>query len=144
MACQLGTPTTRLVRTIVYVDSREQRAIAAYCTGLLCARRLLTKLGLDKRYQGNTDVNGEDYYVEAVADGPAPFYCLLDVGLRRTTYVSRRWEGGGGDCTCDRVCTVARAPRCSLRSRARATVASKCRMVRARVCVCVCVLRVRC
>ena len=57
----------------------------AYCTGLLCARRLLNKLGLDKRYEGNTNVNGEDYYVEAIADGPSPFYCLLDVGLRRTT-----------------------------------------------------------
>ena len=56
---------------------------ATYCTGLLCARRVLKKLKLDDKYEGNTDVNGEDYYVEAVEDGPNPFYCLLDVGLRR-------------------------------------------------------------
>lgn len=56
---------------------------AAYCTGLLCARRVLKKLKLDEKYQGNTEVNGEDYYVEAVENGPNPFYCLLDVGLRR-------------------------------------------------------------
>lgn len=56
---------------------------AAYCTGLLAARRLLKKLKLDDKYEGNTEINGEDYYVEAVDDGPNPFYCLLDVGLRR-------------------------------------------------------------
>merc|ERR1712179_877731 len=32
---------------------------AAYCTGLLVARRLLQKLGLDDIYEGNTDVDGE-------------------------------------------------------------------------------------
>ena len=32
---------------------------AAYCTGLLCARRLLQKLGMDKTYEGNTEVDGE-------------------------------------------------------------------------------------
>jgi large subunit ribosomal protein L5e len=58
---------------------------AAYCVGLLAARRLLTKLNLADKYEGTTEVNGEDYYVEALTDGPSPFYCLLDVGLRRTT-----------------------------------------------------------
>merc|ERR1712169_100670 len=58
---------------------------AAYCVGLLLARRLLTKLNLADKYEGTTEVNGEDYYVEALDDGPAPFYALLDVGLRRTT-----------------------------------------------------------
>ena len=71
---------------------------AAYCTGLLVARRLLNKLGLDKRYEGNTDVNGEDYYVEAVADGPAPFFCLLDVGLRRTTTGAKIFGALKGAC----------------------------------------------
>lgn len=45
---------------------------AAYCTGLLCARRVLTNLGLDK-----TEFNEED--------GPRAFKAFLDVGLRRTT-----------------------------------------------------------
>jgi large subunit ribosomal protein L5e len=58
---------------------------AAYCVGLLLARRLLTKLKLADKYVGQTEVNGEDYYVEAAGDGPNPFYALLDVGLARTS-----------------------------------------------------------
>jgi len=62
---------------------------ATYATGLLCARRLLHKLKLNEKYAGNTDVNGQDYNVEALADGPKPFYALLDVGLKRTTTGSK-------------------------------------------------------
>jgi len=62
---------------------------AAYATGLLLARRVLTKLGLADKYQGNSTVNGEDYNVEPVTDGPKPFYALLDVGLARTTTGSK-------------------------------------------------------
>jgi large subunit ribosomal protein L5e len=58
---------------------------AAYATGLLLARRTLAKLGLADKYQGNTNVNGEDYNVEPVENGPRPFFALLDVGLARTT-----------------------------------------------------------
>lgn len=46
---------------------------AAYCTGLLLARRLLKKLGLDTLYEGNTDVNGDQYNVEAAEQGPGAF-----------------------------------------------------------------------
>jgi len=62
---------------------------AAYATGLLCARRLLQKLGLDKLYPGQTEVNGEDFSVEPLESGPRPFYALLDVGLARTTTGAR-------------------------------------------------------
>jgi large subunit ribosomal protein L5e len=62
---------------------------AAYATGLLVARRLLAKLGLGEKYQGNTTVNGEDYNVSHLDDGPAPFRALLDVGLHRTTTGSK-------------------------------------------------------
>jgi len=62
---------------------------AAYATGLLCARRLLQKLGLDKVYPGQTDANGEDFHVTPVEEGPRPFYALLDVGLARTTTGAR-------------------------------------------------------
>eukprot|EP01098_Paradermamoeba_levis_P016463 TRINITY_DN88_c0_g2_i1.p1 TRINITY_DN88_c0_g2~~TRINITY_DN88_c0_g2_i1.p1 ORF type:complete len:297 (-),score=113.59 TRINITY_DN88_c0_g2_i1:66-956(-) len=62
---------------------------AAYATGLLCARRLLKKLGLDKLYPGNAEVNGEDYSVQPAESGPRPFYALLDVGLARTTTGAR-------------------------------------------------------
>jgi len=58
---------------------------AAYATGLLLARRLLAKLGLGEKYQGNNEINGQDYNVSPIADGPKPFRALLDVGLARTT-----------------------------------------------------------
>lgn len=62
---------------------------AAYCTGLLLARRLLKNLNLDKIYQGCTDVNGDEYNVEAVDSGPGAFRCYLDVGLQRTSTGAR-------------------------------------------------------
>eukprot|EP00803_Ostreobium_quekettii_P008048 evm.model.scf_1459.1 EVM.evm.TU.scf_1459.1 scf_1459:5533-8243(+) len=58
---------------------------AAYCVGLLIARRVLKKFGLDKTYEGVTEADGEDYNVEEVDDGPRPFYCILDTGLARTS-----------------------------------------------------------
>eukprot|EP00178_Gracilaria_changii_P021269 TRINITY_DN63280_c0_g1_i1.p2 TRINITY_DN63280_c0_g1~~TRINITY_DN63280_c0_g1_i1.p2 ORF type:complete len:330 (-),score=66.35 TRINITY_DN63280_c0_g1_i1:30-965(-) len=62
---------------------------AAYCTGLLLARRINKKFGLD--YEGKPDVDGEDYNVveDADEDGSAPFKALLDVGLARTTTGAR-------------------------------------------------------
>lgn len=62
---------------------------AAYCTGLLIARRILQKLGLDSLYTGQTEVNGDEYNVEALDDGPGAFRCFLDVGLNRTTTGAR-------------------------------------------------------
>lgn len=32
---------------------------------------------------------GEDYNVEAADEGPRPFYCLLDAGLKRTSTGSK-------------------------------------------------------
>ena len=67
---------------------------AAYCTGLLVARRVLQKIGLDDVYEGNTEVDGQvvtteydnkKYYVDEVDDDKKPFRCLLDVGCRATT-----------------------------------------------------------
>jgi len=57
---------------------------ACYATGLLCARRLLKKLGMADDYEGQTEVDGEMYTVEEEGD-KRPFTCLLDVGLVRTT-----------------------------------------------------------
>lgn len=62
---------------------------AAYCTGLLVARRILRKLGLDSLYAGQTNVDGGEYLVEPVNDGPAAFRCYLDVGLTRTSTGAR-------------------------------------------------------
>jgi len=67
---------------------------AAYCTGLLVARRLLQKVGLDDTYEGNTEVDGEvvsteydkkKYYVDEVDEDKRPFRALLDVGCKPTT-----------------------------------------------------------
>lgn len=65
---------------------------AAYATGLLLARRINHKYGLNELYEGNTEINGEDYnVVEEVMDDDSkrPFKALLDVGLRRTTTGAR-------------------------------------------------------
>jgi len=62
---------------------------AAYCTGLLLARRMLQKLELDKIYEGQTEVDGEEYMVESEDNQPGAFHCFLDVGLVRTTTGAR-------------------------------------------------------
>jgi large subunit ribosomal protein L5e len=62
---------------------------SAYATGLLLARRLLTKLDMANKYEGLKEITGTDYNVEELADGPRPFTALLDVGLHRTTTGSK-------------------------------------------------------
>lgn len=61
---------------------------AAYCTGLLLARRVLKMLEMDDEYEGNVEATGEDFSVEP-ADSRRPFRALLDVGLVRTTTGNR-------------------------------------------------------
>lgn len=62
---------------------------AAYAIGLLVARRVLKKLKLDTKYQGNKSVDGEDYLVTPIDGDSRPFKCFLDVGLRRTSTGSK-------------------------------------------------------
>merc|ERR1711968_362569 len=67
---------------------------AAYCVGLLCARRLLTKYGLADKFEGTEEVTAEfeDCYVlnnEDEEEGVSAFKALLDVGLKRTTLGSK-------------------------------------------------------
>lgn len=62
---------------------------ACYATGLLLARRVLKKLGLDEMYTGTDEANGK-YFLEEREDEPKnPFSCILDVGLRPTTTGAR-------------------------------------------------------
>lgn len=72
---------------------------AAYCTGLLCARRLLRSHGLDEAYPGN-DADGivrtvkyanRTLYVEDLdwETERRPFRANLDVGIKRTTNGAR-------------------------------------------------------
>ena len=60
---------------------------ASYATGLLCARRLLTQLGLADMYKGVENVDGElfDVYEQNQVKEKRPFKAVLDVGLYRTT-----------------------------------------------------------
>jgi len=72
---------------------------AAYATGLLVARRLLNKLGLDEVYSGNEepdgtivstkDENGRTFYVAELDDDKKPFRALLDVGIKNTSTGAR-------------------------------------------------------
>jgi large subunit ribosomal protein L5e len=76
---------------------------AAYVTGLLCARRLLKKLGMEANYKGQEEADGKvnktttesefgkakTFYVSEVAEERKPFRCYLDVGIRATTTGSR-------------------------------------------------------
>jgi len=64
---------------------------AAYATGLLCARRCLLQLGLDKTFVGVEECDAEEFHIEEEENDRRPFKCLLDVGLKRTTHGSRIW-----------------------------------------------------
>merc|ERR1719152_568157 len=56
---------------------------AGYACGLLTARRLLKKFGLDEKFEGKTEVDGEEYHVEDEEDEDErkPFKAIVDVGL---------------------------------------------------------------
>jgi len=64
---------------------------AAYCTGLLIARRMLTKFGLDKTFKGKEEIDGEDYHVEEEDCEQRPLKVILDVGLQTTCVGHRMW-----------------------------------------------------
>jgi hypothetical protein len=55
------------------------------------------------------EATGEDYNVEAAEDGPRPFTCLLDTGLKRTTTGSKVFAAlkvRRALCTCPWPCSV--------------------------------------
>lgn len=63
---------------------------ASYATGLLLARRVLSTLKLDKTFQGNKKIDGNDYDVSAAQAGDRrPFTCILDIGIIRPTIGNR-------------------------------------------------------
>jgi len=75
---------------------------AAYCVGLLLARRHLTNLGMAQLYQGKDVTDGEDYNVfedqERDDEARNPFRCVLDVGLARTSTGARIFSVMKGAC----------------------------------------------
>ena len=63
---------------------------AAYATGLLIARRVLKKLGLDEEFPGVEEADGEYQLTEAAETTERrPFKAFLDVGLHRTSTGAR-------------------------------------------------------
>lgn len=56
-----------------------------YCFGFYFSPQLLNKFGLDKIYEGQVEVTGDEYNVESVDGKPGAFTCYLDAGLARTT-----------------------------------------------------------
>ena len=101
--------STRVIAQVVYAtiqgdktfcssDSNELRRFgvtaglsnyaAAYATGLLLARRLLKKVGLDGMYAGNTSI-AKDYNSGEDEKERRPFKVILDVGLKATTTGSK-------------------------------------------------------
>lgn len=63
---------------------------AAYATGLLLSRKILSHLKLDDLYKGNDNIDGNDYNV-SVNPNPKrrPFMAVLDIGIRRPTVGNR-------------------------------------------------------
>jgi large subunit ribosomal protein L5e len=64
---------------------------AAYCTGLLIARRTLKKFGQADMIKGKEEINGEEYHIEEEETEQRPFKVILDVGIRRTCVGARMW-----------------------------------------------------
>jgi len=70
----------------IYPKTGQKNYAAAYATGLLVARRILTKLGLDKTYEGQSAPDGKDFLVKREKHVKnRPFKVLLDIGLHYTT-----------------------------------------------------------
>jgi len=108
--CQVIYATIKGDRVLCAADSTELKRFglesgltnyaACYATGLLVARRLLNKTGLDKLYAGAKKIDGEDYDVQKDVKGDQrrPFKAVLDVGLVRTTTGNRVFGCLKGAC----------------------------------------------
>merc|ERR1711862_367094 len=75
---------------------------AAYATGLLVARRLLTKYNMADMFKGVKSVDGVDYDVsadvEAVKQDRRPFKAILDIGTTKPTTGNRVFGALKGAC----------------------------------------------
>lgn len=73
----------------VYKGCGMKNYAASYATGLLLARRILTILGLNEQYAGQTKPDGKDFLVKRTGEDRRPFKVLLDIGLHYTTTGAR-------------------------------------------------------
>merc|ERR1712050_613452 len=75
---------------------------AAYCTGLLVARRLFAEYNLGDMFKGVSTVDGADYDVsadaEAVKQDKRPFKAILDIGTVKATTGNRVFGVLKGAC----------------------------------------------
>lgn len=71
---------------------------AAYCTGLLLARRVLKQLKMDSIYHGKTEIDGDHFVVEDKNEQPGAFRAYLDTGLARTSTGARIFGVMKGAC----------------------------------------------
>nr|BAN65645.1 ribosomal L18p/L5e family protein [Babesia bovis] len=71
---------------------------AAYCTGLLLARRLLTQLKLDNQFVGKEQADGTSFHIEEEDHDRRPFKALLDVGIKIVTTGNKVFGALKGAC----------------------------------------------
>jgi large subunit ribosomal protein L5e len=73
---------------------------ASYCTGLLCARRLLTLLNMDKMYKGEAATGAfyDVYKKKDIKKDHRPFKAFLDIGLAATTTGNKVFGAMKGAC----------------------------------------------
>lgn len=99
--CQIAYATIQGDMVICQANSSEltkygvpcghKNYAAAYCTGLLVARRLLKQFGLESEFAGKEKPDGEDFHIEEEESERRPFKCILDVGPQRTCAGARIW-----------------------------------------------------
>jgi large subunit ribosomal protein L5e len=107
--CQVIYATIQGDRVLAQADSTElvrygvtfglKNYAAAYCTGLLLARRLLQQVGLDTAFIGKKEATGDEFHVADDFEGERrPFKAVLDCGLYRTTIGARVFGALKGAC----------------------------------------------
>ncbi|CAE8592101.1 unnamed protein product [Polarella glacialis] len=69
---------------VVAAASSHELANFGIPMGYLVLPRALKKFGLDEKFKGKEEIDGEEYHVEDEENEQRPFKCILDVGLRRT------------------------------------------------------------
>merc|ERR1719454_1377537 len=99
--CQIAYATIRGDMVVAQASSTELKKYgipagyknyaAAYCTGLLAARRTLKTFGLENVIKGKEKLDGEEYHVEEEDTDQRPLKVILDVGLQRTCVGARLW-----------------------------------------------------
>merc|ERR1719359_789012 len=101
VTCQVAYATISGDKIVAHATSTEltkygvpvghKNYAAAYCTGLLVARRALKKMGQDGAIKGKDKIDGEEYHIEEEDTDVRPFKCILDVGIKRTQIGARVW-----------------------------------------------------